>query len=86
MAAFGFMIYGYIGFFLFSTLDSKTLSPSESALLFAVFWPKALLLMVLASWFLVLAIRDWHGNVERMLLLKLLDAQQKEMAKDENIG
>jgi hypothetical protein len=55
-------------------------------LLFAVFWPKALLMMVVASWLIVLAIRDWHGNVERMLLLRLLDAHQKEIVADEHVG
>ena len=86
MAAFGFAIYGYVAYMLFSTLDSKTFSPADSALLFAVFWPKALLMMVFASWFIVLAIRDWRGNVERMLLLRLLDAHQKEMVADEHVG
>ncbi len=78
MAAFGFAIYGYVAFFLFSTLDSQTFSPSDSALLFAVFWPKALLMLIIASSFIALAIRDWRGNVHRMLLLRLLDEQQKK--------
>jgi hypothetical protein len=86
MAAFGFAIYGYVAYILFSTLDSKTFSPADSALLFAVFWPKALLMMVFASWFIVFAVRDWHGNVERMLLLRLLDAHQKQTEKDEHVG
>jgi hypothetical protein len=86
MAAFGFAVYGYVGYVLFSSLDSKTFSPADCALLFAVFWPKALLIMVGASWFIVLAIRDWHGNVERMLLLRLLDAHQKQTEKDEHHG
>ena len=86
MAACGFAIYGYVAYMLFSTLDSKTFSPTDSALLFAVFWPKALLMMVVASWLIVLAIRDWHGNVERMLLLRLLDAHQKEIVADEHVG
>jgi hypothetical protein len=85
MAAFGFAIYGYVAFFLFSTLDSKKFSPSDSALLFAVFWPKALLMMVIASGFIALAIRDWRGNVHRMLLLRLLDAQQKKSDNDEHV-
>lgn len=85
MAAFGYGIYGYVAYILFSTLDSKTLSPADSALLFAVFWPKVLLMMVFASWLVGLAIRDWHGNVQRMLLLRLLDAQQTQAEKDERV-
>ena len=59
-----------MAFFLFSTLDSQTFSPSDSALLFAVFWPKALVLMVIASG----------------LLLRLLEAHQKEKREDEHVG
>lgn len=84
MAAFGFTIYTYVAYFLFSTLDSQTFSPAESALLFALFWPKALLMAVGAGAFIALAVRDWRGNVHRMLLLRLLDAQQKETDKNKN--
>src|SRR2546423_11746830 len=83
-AAFGFAVCGYVAFFLFSTLDSQTFSPADSALLFAVFWPKALLMMVIASGFIALAVRDWRGNVHRILLLRLLDAHQNE--KNEHVG
>ena len=86
MAAFGFAVYGYVALFLFSTLDSQTFSPADSALLFAFFWPKALLIMVIASGFIALAIRDWRGNVHRMLLLRLLDAHEKETDRHENVG
>jgi hypothetical protein len=44
----------------------------------AVFWPKCLVGFFLAAWFMVVAIRDWNGNVHRMLLLKLLDEQQNK--------
>jgi len=86
MAAFGFAFYGYAAYFLFSTLDSETLSPADTALIFAFFWPKALLMLILASAFIALAIRDWRGNVERMLLLRLLDARQEETEKHEHVG
>jgi amino acid permease len=86
MAAFGLAIYGYVAYFLFSTLDAQTFSPADSALLFAVLWPKALLMAVIAGAFIALAVRDWRGNVHRMLLLRLLDAHQKETNRDENVG
>ena len=86
VAALGFAGYGYVAVFLLSTLDSQTTSPADSALLVAVFWPKALLMMIIASGFIALAIRDWRGNAHRMLLLRLLDAHQKETGSSEHRG
>lgn len=86
MAAFILVVYGCIAYILFQTLGSETFSPADSALLFAIFWPKVLLMVVAASAFAALAIRDWHGNIHRMLLLKLLDAHQKETGRDEQVG
>jgi hypothetical protein len=86
MAAFILVGYGYVAHLLFSTLGSETFSPADSALLFAIFWPKVILMSVGAGAFIALAVRDWRGNVHRMLLLRLLDAQQKESGKDENVG
>jgi hypothetical protein len=84
MAAFLLAAYGYIAYRLFGTLGSETFSPADSALLFALFWPKVLLMAVMAGAFIALAVRDWHGNVHRMLLLRLLDTHQKE--KDEHVS
>jgi hypothetical protein len=86
VAAFSLAICGYVVYFLLSTLDSKTFSSADSALLFSVFWPKALLMAVIAAAFIAVAVRDWRGNVHRMLLLRLLDANQKETDRDENVG
>jgi len=47
-------------------------------LMFAMFWPKFLLAFCFATWCVCVAIRDWHGNINRRLLLKLLDAQQSQ--------
>lgn len=86
MAAFILVAYGYVAYLLFSTLGSETASPADSALLFAIFWPKVILMLVGAGAFIALAIGNWHGNVHRMLLLRLLDAQQKESGRDEKVG
>ena len=40
-------------------------------------------MVVIAGAFIAVAVRDWRGNVNRMLLLRLLDAQQKEKQRDE---
>ena len=86
MAAILLAAYGYVAYLLFGTLDSRTFSPADSALLFAVYWPKVILMAVMAGAFIALAVRDWRGNVHRMLLLRLLDAHQKETDRDEDVG
>ena len=45
---------------------------------FALFWPQFLLGLGVVGWLFAVLIRDWHGRVERVLLLRLLDAQQRE--------
>jgi hypothetical protein len=50
----------------------------SNVLVFAVFWPNCLLALCYAAWCISLAIRNWHGNTGRMLLLKLLQAQQAQ--------
>jgi len=85
MAAFILAAYGYVAYLLFSTLGPDSFSPEVSTLLIAVFWPKVILMSGGAVAFIALAIRDWHGNVHRMLLLKLLDTQQKESVRDESV-
>lgn len=49
-------------------------------LAFALFWPKSLMLFGFGVFFIVWAIRDWHGNANRVLLLRLLQAEQEEQA------
>ena len=46
-------------------------------LIFALIWPKCLLIFILGLGFIVWAISDWRGNANRKLLLKLLDAQME---------
>jgi hypothetical protein len=68
------------GFFLlviYKVLEAEK-SSSDNAFIIAFFWPKCLLMFCLATLLIILAIRDWHGNVQRMLLLRLLDDRQKE--------
>jgi hypothetical protein len=79
-AAFVFVVYAYVLAQLVDGLQSNTFSeiPGAMALIVAVFWPKCLLGFCIGFYLVGLAIRDWHGNVERMLLLRLLDEQQKK--------
>ena len=77
--------YTYILIALYHTLHFDTL-PSYEVLFFAMLWPKCLLGMILAGWLIAWPISNWHGNVSRMLLLRLLDAQQSQKAPDETIS
>jgi len=79
-------VYGYI---LVLLLHLAFLSENDPArlgdvlshsniLVFAVFWPNCLLALCYSAWCISVAIRNWHGNTTRMLLLKLLQAQQTQ--------
>ena len=71
---FVFAGYIYILVLTYSKLDFQNLK-SVDVLLFAVIWPKCLLIFLFATYFVVWAIRDWHGNANRRLVLRLLDEQ-----------
>jgi hypothetical protein len=53
---------------------------------FALFWPKCLIGFGVGAWLIAWTIKDWNGNANRMLLLKLLDATQKRTDSNENMG
>jgi hypothetical protein len=63
-----------------------SVTETSQAVTFAVafFWPMLLLGLCVAGWLITLLIRDWHGKAERMLLLRLFDAQQKETSTNEH--
>ena len=84
MAGFASACSLYVAHLLFGALDSDNWGSAVSALLFPILWPKVILMACMAGAFIGLAIRDWHGNVNRMLLLRLLDAQQKENEKSDS--
>ena len=50
---------------------------------FAIFWPICLFNILVGTGLIVMAIINWNGNVNRMLLLKLLDAQQQNSTDGE---
>ena len=76
--------YAYLGILVYRHLHWGALT-TEDAVLIAVYWPKILLAMCLAAWFIVWPLTSWHGNATRLLLLKLLDAQPQKAA-NENAG
>ncbi len=62
---------------LFSLLNRYEERPDiNEVLLIAVLVPKVFINLAIGLGLLVFTLRDWHGNVTRMLLLKLLDAEQ----------
>ena len=75
------------GGLLFTTVlagfdDSRT-SREELAIYVAVLFPKCLMWAGITAWLFAKLFTEWHGNVNRMLLLKLLDAQQKDSVKSD---
>ena len=79
----------YVGCFIYiisRMLDSKSISEAQTAMVIAVFWPQALLVMCVAGAFAGLGIKDWRGSAQRVLLLKLIEAHEKEPGQDEKGG
>ncbi len=77
----------YAGCFIYIAsrmLDSKGTSDAQTAMVIAVFWPQALLVVLAAAALLGYAIRDWRGRAQRVLLLRLLEAHEKDSTKNEN--
>jgi len=79
-------IYGYVMGMVVHRLFHSGNDPASTGelfssfniFLFAFIWPLFLLMICHSGWFIVEAIRDWHGNINRRLLLKLLEAQQNQ--------
>jgi hypothetical protein len=84
VAAFLLAEYGFFAVVVIHMLDTGKLTtdPTLVLVVLAFFWPKCLLAFCFAAWLIVVATRDWHGNVERMLLLRMLDDRQKETTGD----
>jgi len=69
--AFGYLTNGLIKEALDSPLNAKV------AFLIMLFWTKCCLFFLFGIWCFATAWTKWHGDANRMLLLKLLDSQQK---------
>ena len=79
---FALACYTYILISVYRGLDFQNLQPIN-VLFFATLWPKCLMMFILGAGFIVWAIRDWHGNPNRKLLLRLLDAQLNDVRAHE---
>lgn len=69
--------YGYLSVSIYRHLHWDALTTEDVALI-AVYWPKILLATGLATWFIVWPLTSWQGNATRLLLLKLLDAEDQK--------
>jgi hypothetical protein len=84
------LVYSFILIMLFNVpgFPGRSSNPQDLTLslvfevnwliFFAMFWPKCLLGFVLGTWLIVWTKINWYGNANRMLLLRLLDANQKQ--------
>ena|SRR6202453_3378519 len=73
---FGYMLY------LFNSLNSQFEGQNfESTFVFFIvlIWTKCFLYFLFGMWCIVNTCVNWHGDVNRMLLLKLLDVQQNRL-------
>jgi len=68
--------YGYITISMYQRMDFEHLE-LYGVLFFAILWPKCLLMFLLGMGFIAWAINDWHGNANRKLLLRVLEAQME---------
>jgi uncharacterized membrane protein HdeD (DUF308 family) len=67
-------------------IQSKSADIASSALLLSLSFPIILIFTGHATICLLLAIRDWHGNTARTLLLRLLDeCDKRSMTHDDTV-
>ena len=77
-AVFLVMVNGCFLAMMSRALDSHDLSPADKSGLFTLIWVDTSLFSVFAGYCIGMAIKYWHGNVHRMLLLRLLDALEEK--------
>jgi hypothetical protein len=70
---FGFLIFSEV-----QNMKNQSGPPDVFLLFFTMFYPIALMAIVSGSLLAGTAIRDWHGNVQSTLLLKLIDHCESE--------
>jgi hypothetical protein len=76
------VLYAWVFLPLIDGLSAPGHPDVNDALVIAIFFPKSLVIVGSTTICFAIAWRDWNGNVNRMLLLKLLDAQQKRDESD----
>jgi hypothetical protein len=71
---------------LWQAMDIAQISGLEDTglLFYSLAYPRALLGLLAGAWCIGWAIRDWHGNGNRTLLLRLIDDCQKRKETSEH--
>ncbi|MHB8522927.1 MAG: hypothetical protein ACYDH9_19500 [Limisphaerales bacterium] len=84
MGVFFIALCSLFGYLLHSLVSESGRDHLDSVTVFFIvlIWTKCCMYFLFGVGFVILACTKWHGDVNRMLLLKLLDAQQNETAKD----
>jgi hypothetical protein len=80
---FSILVYSFILIWIFNLPESITNAHDESLsvgwlCLFALYWPKCLIGFIFGVWLVVSTVINWHGHGNRILLLRLLDANEKQ--------
>ena len=72
LSAAGCVIFGY--FFYRIIFESSQAQPDWAAVLLVIFfWTKCVFYFLFSIWCFATVISKWHGDTNRVLLLKLLD-------------
>jgi hypothetical protein len=74
--------WGYLFHSVFSDMTTSQNISMDSVFVFAFFWTKCCVWICFGILFFCKAAIHWRGNVTRILLLKLLDEQQKSKAAE----
>jgi hypothetical protein len=79
---FTLLVYTFMVILLFKIIDYATEAQdglqSAWVLVAAIIWPKCLLGFIFGTWLIVRTIINWRGHAKHILLLRLLDATQKQ--------
>lgn len=79
------IVCGGWGYFVYMLTLASNRSPLDSgdAFIIALLWTKCCLWFWIGMWAFVTVCTKWHGDVNRMLLLRLLDAQERQTGANE---
>jgi hypothetical protein len=84
LCTFLFIVWCY--FLRLLILETGHQTESGDTFIFALVWTKCCMFLVFATWSFATLWRNWRGDMNRILLLRLLDAQQKETQSNGQIG
>jgi hypothetical protein len=80
---FSILVYSFILILIFNLPESITSAQNDTfslawVLLFAMYWPQCLMGFIVGGWHIVSSIINWHGHGNRILLLRLIDENEKQ--------